>query len=163
MFQAALAFLAGPVQVIAEHGVALSAASLKAMPYLEAVMKETQRRYPIVGGVFRKALRSFELPGSYYIPKVHCVVRASALGHVVMAVVGGPRRRSEGFPVPILVARPGHTELCILGHWALRERPEHLSIRTCSKGGCYVIELALSQAQDHEAAEVLSSVGGMLC
>lgn len=40
------------------------------MTYLEAVMKETQRRYPIVGGVFRKALRSFELPGRYHIPKV---------------------------------------------------------------------------------------------
>lgn len=37
-------------------------------------MKETQRRYPIVGGVFRKALRSFELPGGYYIPKVRLLV-----------------------------------------------------------------------------------------
>ena len=58
------------MQVIAEHGADFSLASLKAMTYLEAVMRETQRRYPIVGGVFRKALRSFELPGRYHIPKV---------------------------------------------------------------------------------------------
>jgi len=58
------------VQVVAEHGPAFSAASLKAMTYLEAVTKETQRRYPIVGGVFRKALKDFELPGGFYVPKV---------------------------------------------------------------------------------------------
>ena len=67
------------MQVIAEHGAAFSTASLKAMPYLEAVMKETQRRYPIVGGVFRKALRSFELPGGYHIPKVRLPVMCRLL------------------------------------------------------------------------------------
>ena len=66
------------------------------MTYLEAVMKETQRRYPIVGGVFRKALRSFELPGGYYIPKVHRLVRTHIQGMSCMAVVRRPRRRSGG-------------------------------------------------------------------
>ena len=75
--------LAAHAQVIAEHGAEFSSASLKAMTYLEAVMKETQRRYPIVGGVFRKALRSFELPGGYYIPKVHRLVRTHIPGHVM--------------------------------------------------------------------------------
>ena len=56
--------------MIKEHGPAVTAASLKAMTYLEVVLKETQRRYPIVGGVFRRALREFELPGGFYVPKV---------------------------------------------------------------------------------------------
>ena len=56
--------------MIKEHGPAITAASLKAMTYLEVVMKETQRRYPIVAGVFRKALSDFELPGGCYVPKV---------------------------------------------------------------------------------------------
>jgi len=58
------------LQVVGEHGPAISATSLKAMTYLDVVMKESQRRYPIVGGVFRKALRDFNLPGGLYVPKV---------------------------------------------------------------------------------------------
>ncbi len=78
------------VQVIAEHGAEFSLASLKAMTYLEAVMKETQRRYPIVGGVFRKALRSFELPGRYHIPKVGQTLAAAvhyAVAHAWLRVL----------------------------------------------------------------------------
>ena len=64
----ALTFMS-PLQVIKEHDPAITSASLKAMTYLEVVMKETQRRYPIVAGVFRKALRDFELPGGCHVPK----------------------------------------------------------------------------------------------
>ena len=79
------------LQVVAEHGPAISATSLKAMTYLDMVMKESQRRYPIVGGVFRKALRDFDLPGGLYVPKV---------SHVGVSLVWGafdpaqPRSRS---------------------------------------------------------------------
>lgn len=59
------------MQVVAEHGPAMDAAALKAMTYLDMVVREMLRVHPIVGGVFRKALKDFELPGGYHIPKVY--------------------------------------------------------------------------------------------
>ncbi|CAK0785282.1 hypothetical protein CVIRNUC_008488 [Coccomyxa viridis] len=56
-------------EVVAEQGPEMSADALKAMTYLEVVIKEMQRLHPIVGGVFRKATEDFELPGGFYIPK----------------------------------------------------------------------------------------------
>lgn len=58
------------MQVVAEQGPEMTANALKAMTYLEVVVKEMQRLHPIVGGVFRKATQDFELPGGFHIPKV---------------------------------------------------------------------------------------------
>ncbi len=52
------------VQVLAEHGPAFSAASLRGRAISGVVTKDTQQRYYSAGGVFRKALRKFGLPGS---------------------------------------------------------------------------------------------------
>jgi len=51
------------MQVVAEHGPAISAVSLKAMTCLDVVMKKSQQRYRIVDGRLCKALRHFETLG----------------------------------------------------------------------------------------------------
>lgn len=56
-------------KVIAEHGPAMNGASVKAMTYADAVLKETLRLHPIVGGTFRRALKDFNL-GGFHVPKV---------------------------------------------------------------------------------------------
>ena len=70
------------MQVVAEQGPEMSADALKAMTYLEVVIKEMQRLHPIVGGVFRKATEDFELPGGFYIPKVPFGLQQCRLEHV---------------------------------------------------------------------------------
>ena len=64
------------VQVIAEHGEALTPAAASAMPYADACVKEALRIAPIVAVVTRVALKTFEL-GGFTIPKAisdmfHC-------------------------------------------------------------------------------------------
>lgn len=47
----------------------MNGASVKAMTYADAVLKETLRLHPIVGGTFRRALKDFNL-GGFHVPKV---------------------------------------------------------------------------------------------
>ena len=54
---------------MAKHGKEISDAAVKDMEYAEAACKETLRLNPIVGSLFRKALRDFEVCG-YRIRKV---------------------------------------------------------------------------------------------
>ena len=54
---------------MAEHGKEITDAAVRDMEYAEAVCKETLRLNPIVGSLFRKALRDFEVCG-YRIRKV---------------------------------------------------------------------------------------------
>jgi len=56
------------VQVTQQHGKELNAASLGAMPYADATIKETLRYIAIVTASGRKALKTFEV-GGYTIPK----------------------------------------------------------------------------------------------
>ena len=56
-------------QVVKEHGPAIDGNAVKAMAYADAVVKEVMRLHPIVGGVFRRALRDFDL-GGFHISKV---------------------------------------------------------------------------------------------
>ena len=56
------------MQVIAEHGSPMSAASLAVMPYADATVKETLRILPVVSVVGRTALKTFDI-GGYTIPK----------------------------------------------------------------------------------------------
>ncbi len=51
------------LQLVAEHGPAISAASLKAMTCLDVVMKVSHQRYRIVGRRLCKALRHPETLG----------------------------------------------------------------------------------------------------
>lgn len=61
-----------PDQVVAEHGSTIDGAALKAMAYLDAVIREILRLHPIVGGAFRRATRDFDL-GGFRIPKARIV------------------------------------------------------------------------------------------
>ena len=56
------------MQVIAQHGTAMNAASLAMMPYADATVKETLRILPVVSVVARTALKTCEV-GGYTIPK----------------------------------------------------------------------------------------------
>lgn len=56
------------MQVIAQHGTPMNAASLAVMPYADATVKETLRILPIISVVGRTALKTFEI-GGYTIPK----------------------------------------------------------------------------------------------
>ena len=53
---------------MAEHGAGIDGASLKAMGYLDLVIREILRLHPIVGGAFRRATKDFDL-GGYRIRK----------------------------------------------------------------------------------------------
>ena len=57
------------MQVMAEHGNEIDNAAVASMPYAEAAAKEAMRLTPIVSGVSRVALKTFEV-GGYTIPKV---------------------------------------------------------------------------------------------
>ena len=48
---------------MAEHGKEITDTAVRDMEYAEAVCKETLRLNPIVGSLFRKALRDFEVCG----------------------------------------------------------------------------------------------------
>ncbi len=56
------------MQVIAQHGTGMNAASLAVMAYADATVKETLRILPVVSVVGRTALKTFEI-GGYTIPK----------------------------------------------------------------------------------------------
>ena len=72
--------------VIAAHGPALSPSAMAAMPYLDAVVKETNRLFPIVSGVFRKALVDLAVCG-YRVPA----------GERVMVMLGQTQNQVEEF------------------------------------------------------------------
>ncbi len=56
------------MQVIAQQGTAINAASLAVMPYADATVKETLRFLPVIAVAGRTALKTFEV-GGYTIPK----------------------------------------------------------------------------------------------
>ena len=69
---------------MAEHGGELSSKAVASMPYAEAVTKEAMRLSPIVGLIFRVALKTFEV-GGYTIPKARTV--SSHVWRLNMAVM----------------------------------------------------------------------------
>ena len=72
--------------VAASHGPELTPAAIAAMPYLDAVIKETNRLFPIVSGVFRKALADLAVCG-YRVPA----------GERVMLMLGQTQNQIEEF------------------------------------------------------------------
>eukprot|EP00878_Enallax_costatus_P045915 GHUV01055451.1.p1 GENE.GHUV01055451.1~~GHUV01055451.1.p1 ORF type:complete len:227 (+),score=54.17 GHUV01055451.1:82-762(+) len=55
-------------QLMGKHGPELTAAVVRAMPYTDAVIKETLRLHTVVHGLNRVAARDFEL-GGYLVPQ----------------------------------------------------------------------------------------------
>ena len=81
--------------VAASHGPDLTPAAVAAMPYLEAVIKETNRLFPIVSGVFRKALVDLDVCG-YRVPA----------GERVMVMLGQTQFEIEEFKGDLASFRP---------------------------------------------------------
>lgn len=62
------------IQVTQQHGKEFNAASLGAMPYADATIKEALRFIAIVTASGRKAIKTFEV-GGYTIPKASVKVQ----------------------------------------------------------------------------------------
>ena len=54
-------------QAVMAGSAELTLAQIQQMPYLDQVLKETERQYPPVGGGFRKVVKSFDFNG-YHVP-----------------------------------------------------------------------------------------------
>jgi cytochrome P450 len=77
------ALRAEQASVVAAHGHALTPPALAAMPYADAVVREVARAWPVVNGVFRKALVDLEVSGA----------RVPA-GWALLVMISGPTKAS---------------------------------------------------------------------